>query len=389
MSSYHSSVELPAPSAEQIEHSTSLIERIVDHIQSAGGVISFRDYMQHCLYEPGLGYYVAGSTKFGAQGDFITAPEVSSLFGMSLANQAAALFGQGLAPCLLEFGAGTGKLCADMIQQLNDSGTEWNSYQILETSADLQQRQKLFLQQRLSAEDLSKIEWLKTFPVDFDGLVLGNEVLDAMPVNVVLKKGGWVELGVGFAEHKFQWMEFSGDREVLSSIEAIDSDDSLADHYCTELNLNYQPWCKSLAQSCHQAVALMIDYGYEQSQYYHPLRNTGTLMCFYQHRSHPDPFIYPGLQDITAFVDFDAFADAAMDAGFTIAGLTTQANFLMQNGLLELMQAGQVDGLQQLELSQQVKNLTLPGEMGEKFRVIGLQKGLDLDLQAFSHIPAL
>lgn len=381
MSSYHSSTELPQPSEDQIEHSTRLIQRIVDHIESAGGVISFYDYMQHCLYEPGLGYYSAGAAKFGAAGDFVTAPEVSPLFAQTLANHAASLFAQGLDHSILEFGAGTGRLCVDFVQRLNDLAVPWSSYQILEPSPDLQQRQREYLQQHLTAEDMQRVEWINTLPQGFNGLVLGNEVLDAMPVNVVLKDQTWVELGVGFDQQKFVWKLYSQTGDAVQALQQIDADNTLAENYCTEVNLNYSAWCHSLAVACDRAVVLLVDYGYDQNQYYHPSRNTGTLMCFYQHRAHPDPFIYPGLQDITAFVDFDALAEAALEAGFTLSGMTTQAQFLMNNGLLELVQSQPQDELQQLAVAQQVKTLTLPGEMGEKFKVIGMQKSLNLDMK--------
>ena len=376
MSSYHSAIELPAPNPEQIAHSSRLIDRIIQHIETAGGVISFRDYMQHCLYEPGLGYYAAGAAKFGAAGDFVTAPEVSALFGHTLANSLSNLFNQGVAPHVLEFGAGTGKMCIDIIQRLNAQGVDWQAYSILETSSDLQQRQQALLEQQLSAADLQKVSWLCGLPQVFNGVVLGNEVLDAMPVHILLKDKEWLELGVAYRDQKFVWQPLANDSAAVQQIVRIDAGQPLPDQYCTELNLNYQPWCKSLAACCHQAVLLLIDYGYLQSQYYHPHRNTGTLVCFYQHRVHPDPLIYPGLQDITAFVDFDAFADAALEAGFTISSLSTQAEFLIANGLLELVPAT-TDTMQQMAFSQQVKSLTLPGEMGEKFKVIELRKGFD------------
>ncbi len=381
MSSYHSSHELPQPSTEQVEHSIQLIEKIIQHIEQSGGVISFRDYMQHCLYEPGLGYYSAGSTKFGAAGDFVTSPEISDLFGQCIGNQAQQLFEQGLQPQLLEFGAGTGKLCADIIQRLNVLDCEWQAYSILEPSADLQQRQQAYLAQHLSAQDYAKLQWLSELPQGFSGLLLGNEVLDAMPVNVVVKDQRWIELGVGFAEQKFQWLEYSADSAAVKAIQAIDDDKRLPEHYCTEVNLNYAPWCNSVIQSCAQAVMLLIDYGYPREQYYHAARHTGTLMCFYQHRSHPDPFIFPGLQDITAFVDFDAFADAVLASGFNLMGMTTQARFLINNGLLELVAAAEQEDAAQLALAQQVKTLTLPGEMGDKFKVVGLQTGINLNMR--------
>jgi SAM-dependent MidA family methyltransferase len=337
--------------------------------------------MQHCLYEPGLGYYSAGAAKFGAAGDFVTAPEISPLFAQTLANHAATLFAKGLDRSILEFGAGTGRLCGDFVQRLNALSVPWSSYRILEPSPDLQQRQREYLQQQLGARDLERIEWIETLPQGFNGLVLGNEVLDAMPVNVVVKDQSWVELGVGFEQQRFVWKGYSKTSDAVHRIMQIDADNSLAENYCTEVNLNFSAWCQGLAAACDRAVVLLVDYGYEQKQYYHASRTTGTLMCFYQHRAHPDPFIYPGLQDITAFVDFDALAEAGLKAGFSLTGMTTQAQFLMQNGLLELLQSQPQDELKQLTLAQQVKTLTLPGEMGERFKVIGMQTGLDLEMQ--------
>ncbi len=371
------------PNPEQIAHSARLVELIVDRIEQAGGVISFHDYMQLCLYAPGLGYYAAGASKFGAEGDFITAPELSPLFGRTLANHADQLFAQGLEPVILEFGAGSGKFSADVIGRLKALGRDLHSYLILEPSPDLQQRQQQYLQQQLSGEDFARIEWLDQLPQGFNGLVLGNEVLDAMPVNVVIKHQDWIELGVGFDGQRLVWREFARDNAATRFIQQIDEDDALPADYCSEVNLNYVPWCNSLAASCEQAAVLLIDYGYEQAQYYHPQRSSGTLMCFYQHRAHPDPLIYPGLQDITAFVDFDAFAEAAIAAGFAINGLTTQAEFLLSNGLLELMQGENLTEIEQMEYAQQVKTLTLPGEMGEKFKVIGMQVGVELEMVGF------
>lgn len=373
MSSYHSATELPSPGVEQIEHSSALIELIIKRIEQAGGVIPFSDYMHMCLYEPGLGYYSSGSTKFGAAGDFITAPEVSPLFGQCIAHHAIELIEQGMDNRFFELGAGSGKLCRDIIQAFEQQEREWQQYLILEPSADLQQRQQAFLEAELTPAQYQRIHWLGELPGQFNGLILGNEVLDAMPVHVVLKDSQWLELGVGFADGRFQWVGYAKDSEAIKAISKIGRDLDLDDGYCSEVNLNYAPWFNSLFGSCNDARVLLIDYGYEQSQYYHPQRKTGTLMCFYQHRSHPDPFVYPGLQDITAFVDFDAVGDAAAAAGFAIEGLTSQAEFLMSNGLMEQMSASD-DPMLQLELAQQVKTLTLPGEMGEKFKVLRLSK---------------
>jgi len=396
MSSYHSQeqtlAQLPEPSALEIKHSFKLIELIVSDIEQYG-VMSFYDYMNRVLYEPGLGYYSAGTTKFGAAGDFITAPELSPLFGRCLAQQCESIFSQGCARQLLEFGAGSGRLCEQVLSNL----TESTRYSIVEVSADLKARQQQYLRDKLSPTLYQSIEWLDELPVHFDGVMFGNEVLDAMPVNVVLKDGQWQEMGVGFEDGRFVWRPYlspndSTQSEAILTIEKIDADliaagfDALPEGYCTEINLNYGPWLEALQASCHQAVILMIDYGYEQTRYYHPERSSGTLTCYYRHRTHPDPFVYPGLQDITTFVDFDAFADAAIVAGFTVCGLTSQRRFLLHNGLLEaaqeLSEAGNTQA--QIEVAQQVKTLILPTEMGEKFLVVGLQVNLDIKISALS-----
>ena len=374
MTSYHPSDRLPLPDEMQIAHSAKLIERIAERVECAGGVISFHDYMHSCLYEPGLGYYTAGSLKLGKDGDFITAPEISPMFGQCLGNYAARIFADGLPACVLEVGAGSGRLCRDLVQRLNSLHHPWQTYLILEPSADLRQRQQAWLQQELEAQDFARIEWLDALPSHFDGLLIANEVLDAMPVHVVVKDGDWIELGVGFDGEKFVWQSIASSGHAIDAIRHIDADDRLPQGYCTEVNLNYEPWCRALADSCGHARMLLIDYGYEQAEYYHPARHSGTLVCFYRHRAHPDPFIYPGLQDITAFVDFDAFAAAAVQAGLQVRRFSSQAAFLLEQGLLELG-AGVADQMQQLQLAQQIKTLTLPGEMGEKFKVIELGTG--------------
>jgi SAM-dependent MidA family methyltransferase len=381
LSSYHSEAALPAPDADAIAHSERLIARIAERIAAAGGVLPFDEYMQACLYEPGLGYYSAGAAKLGKEGDFVTAPEISPLFGRTLARFAGSLFDQGLPAEILEFGGGSGRLCRDLMQSLGD---RLQRYRMLEPSPDLRQRQQQLLRDRLSAEQYARIEWLDALPPVIDGLVLGNEVLDAMPVKVLLRqRNGWRELGVAFEQGRFVWCalpEARQSREALEILSAIGQRlGPLPDGYATELNLNYRPWCRSLADSCGQSVVLMIDYGYPQALYYHPSRTSGTLQCFYRHRVHGDPFVWPGLQDITAFVDFDAFAAAACEAGLAVAGIASQGDFLIANGLLELPPADE-DALARLKTAQQIKTLTLPGEMGEKFKCIALQKGVDLTL---------
>jgi SAM-dependent MidA family methyltransferase len=373
-------IEMPVPEDAAIEHSMRLVGAIIERIEQRGGVIGFDEYMEMALYQPGLGYYSASLPKFGAAGDFVTAPEISSLFGYCLARQADALIAQGCVAEVLEFGAGSGKLCAQILESLPALA----HYRILDLSADLRQRQQQYLKERLSAELFHKIEWLQQLPRDFDGIVLANEVLDAMPVHILCKQDDWQELGVTYRGQGFEWQALE-QTEAVGVMRLVESQlGELPRDYRSELNLNYQPWLKALAESCRRAVVLIIDYGYEQSQYYHAARQRGTLTCHLRHRVHGDPFVYPGLQDITAFVDFDACADAAEAGGFNIAGLIGQGQFLLANGLLDEAQRRSADGdpMTQLSISQQVATLSLPQEMGEKFKVLALQKDLALELPA-------
>lgn len=386
MASYHSEeqtlAQLPLPSEDEIVHSNRLVESLLAEIEQNGGPISFRDFMDRVLYQPGLGYYSAGLTKFGAEGDFVTAPEISTLFGRTLARQFESIFHQGCARNILEFGAGSGRLC----EQLLISFDEACNYSILELSASLRLRQQEYLHSCLPLEIFDCISWLDELPAEFSGIVLGNEVLDAMPVHLVSKDRQWYELGVGFDGNRFHWCRFAEDSEAVSAMRQIESTlGQLPEQYTTELNLNYRPWLNALHNSCIQAVVLVIDYGYAQARYYHPERCSGTLICHYHHRVHANPLVYPGLQDITASVDFDAFADAAIDSGFDICGLSTQGQFLLSGGLLEIAETAQqdTDTIDRLELAQRIKTLTLPTEMGERFKVIGLQKNLDVNIPAF------
>ena len=374
-------LELPPPDDTAVAHSTRLVQAIIARIEQRGGLIGFDEYMQMALYETGLGYYSAATPKFGAQGDFVTAPEISPMFGFCLAQQVNALVTQGCQARILEFGAGSGKLCA----QILNSSPGLEHYHILDLSAELKQRQQRYLRAQLSAELFHKIDWLSSLPTDFDGIVLANEVLDAMPVHIVQKQGDWMELGVGYDGQSFTWQSFAPGKPVLDAIRSIEARlGELPDNYCSELNLNYPAWFNALAQSCKRAVVLIIDYGYEQAHYYHPARSRGSLTCHYRHRVHNDPLIYPGLQDITAFVDFDACADAAENAGFVLTGLVPQGQFLLANGLLEEAQRQTLDSdtVTQLAVSQQVQTLSQPQEMGEKFKVLAMQNNLALEMPA-------
>ncbi|MCP3687280.1 MAG: SAM-dependent methyltransferase [Gammaproteobacteria bacterium] len=385
MSSYHyhdqTLAQLPNPSAGEVAHSSMLIEYIVDKIKRQNGVIAFSEYMNHLLYAPGLGYYAAGLSKFGKQGDFVTAPEISPLFGQSLATQCQQIFDQGCAPRILEFGAGSGKLCLHILEHLNQP----LDYYILDISADLRQRQQEFLKENLSFEYFDRITWLERLPISFDGIVIGNELLDAMPVSMLQKTEKWRELGVGFDGERFSWHDYAEDGEAVKQIQTIDDSlGPLPEGYRTEVNLNYRPWFQALSDVSHHVVVLLIDYGYQQAEYYRADRERGTLLCHYHHRAHDDVFILPGLQDVTASVDFDAVASAAAASGFNIIGVAQQGHFLMQNDLLMHASKDHPEGdtFAQLDLASQIKTLTLPDEMGEKFKVIGLVKNLELEIPA-------
>ncbi len=381
-------LELPQPDADAIAHSTRLVAAIVARIEESGGMIGFEEYMRMALYEPGLGYYSGNAIKFGACGDFVTAPEISPLFGASLARQAAALIEQGCGARILEFGAGSGSLCGHVLTAL----PELERYLILDLSGELKLRQQNYLGNCLSPEQFAKIEWLSGLPEGFDGIVLANEVLDAMPVHMLLKQDGWLELGVGYDGQRFDWQTFAPGARVLEAIQGVESRlGEFPQDYRCEVNLNFGPWFRALAQSCERAAVVIIDYGYEQDEYYHPERRRGTLDCYYQHRSHSDPLVYPGLQDITASIDFDACADAAVASGFGILGLVSQRQFLLGNGLLELAQQQSEDSdiEKQLALSQQVKTLTMPDEMGSRFKVLALQKNLEMEMPAMQRRGAI
>ena len=372
---------LPEPDAEAVAISERLVGKIVERIEQREGAIGFDEYMRMALYEPGLGYYAAGSTKFGAAGDFVTAPEISDLFGACLARQSGQLIDQGCAAQLLEFGAGSGALCGQIIEAL----PKLERYLILEPSPDLQQRQRDYLRQRLDRVAFDKVEWLSRLPEAFDGIVLANEVLDAMPVHLVEKQQDWVERGVGFDGHRFDWRRQDARPALISFLSRLESRlGEFPRGYRTEVNLNHGPWLKALADIGDRIFVIIIDYGYEQADYYAAHRSAGTLICHYRHRVHDDPLVYPGLQDITAFVDFDAVADAGEAAGFETVGLVSQAEFLLGNGLLEIAErrAAEGDERARISLAQQLKTLTLPQEMGERFKVLALQKGLALNSPA-------
>ena len=391
---YQSSVaskELPLPGDDAIRHSKNLIDTIKNEIEKNLGSISFQRYMELALYAPGLGYYAAGSAKLGEEGDFVTAPEISALFSQSLANAILPALELDEEPVILEVGAGRGRMAADILLFLKKENKLPKEYWILELSADLRERQKQTIGM-LAPDLLSKVKWLDELPEKFSGVVLANELLDAMPVQLFQKKENDLnEINVVWREDSFYFQfNSSFDARLISRVQQIESEleATLSSDYISEVNFSAEGWIKSIAEHLQQGVVILIDYGFPRHEYYHAQRQQGTLMCHYRHRAHPDAFVYPGLQDITAHVDFTAMADAALDANMRVIGYTNQASFLMGAGLLELsaMNEGSVseqDLTAQMALAGQIKKLTLPHEMGELFKVIGFSKNCDITLPAF------
>lgn len=377
MTAYPRDAGLPPPTDEALAHSRQLSGVIAAEIAAAGGVLPFSRYMELALYEPGLGYYSAGSEKFGAAGDFVTAPLTSPLFSRCLAHNCAQVLSDLGGGEILEVGGGTGVMAADILAALATVGRLPDRYRILEISADLKQRQAETLRGRPGAL-LDRVEWIDRLPDSpVAGVILGNEVMDALPCERFrIGQQGPVLLGVTRTEAGFDWVEYEADRASSGQVASIESDlgRQLPSGYESELFPRLSPWVRGMAKCLSRGLILLIDYGLPRSQFYHPQRSGGTLMCHYRHRAHPDPFLWPGLQDITAWVDFTAVAEAATDAGLTLEGFTTQACFLLASGIGEMVTQDATDRVR-IEAAEQVRRLTLPGEMGERFKFIALGRG--------------
>jgi SAM-dependent MidA family methyltransferase len=379
--------ELPVPDSEALEHSKRLCNRIREVIQQNNDMISFARFMEMALYEPGLGYYSGGASKFGEAGDFVTAPEISSLFTHCLARQCQQVLSELQQPSILEFGPGSGVMACDLLQFLEQKNCLPEKYLMLELSADLKQRQQKLVEKKIP-HLANRIFWLDHLPVQpFTGIILGNEVLDAMPVNrLVMKNGSFSELCTAFTDDEFYWVHRDPEERIKTQINKLPDDikQGLSEEYVTEINLQIRPWLDSLADILARGVMLFIDYGYTRHEYYHPQRAAGTLLCHYRHHVHSDPFLYPGLQDITASVDFTLVAEAALNAGFKVSGYTTQAHFLLDNGFEELInQSLLTSAIERAELGRQARILTMPGEMGERCKVISLTKDFSVPLTGF------
>ncbi len=373
---------LPAPDAAAAEHSERVLEYLRRRIRAAGGCIGFDEFMDAVLYAPGLGYYQAGQVRFGPGGDFVTAPELTPVFGRCLARQVAELLGRlPRGARLLELGAGRGTLAAELIEALCRRGSAPAGYDIVELSADLRREQQRRLAPFAATLDL---RWLERLPQEpWCGVVLANEVMDALPV-VRFRKGagGEVqELRVALAGAHPAWHAAPARSELAAAVTALEASlpAPLPAGYESEVNLLLGPWLAALAAALARGALLLVDYGYTRREYYHPERGTGTLVCHYRHRVHDDPFVLVGLQDLSCSVDFSLVADAAAEAGLSLGGYATQAHFLIGCGLDDVLaELGGGDPQRAAMYAGQARQLVLPGEMGERFKVLALGKGMEI-----------
>ncbi len=377
------SVALPVPHPEALAHSRALAARIADEIAAADGWIGFDHYMERVLYTPGLGYYSGGAEKFGAAGDFVTAPELGPLFAQTLAVQVAEILRHSAAN-VVEVGAGSGRLAADLLCELERLSALPAAYHILDLSGELRARQQATLE-RYAPHLASRVRWLDRLPQRFDGLVLANEVLDAMPVHLVHWCGETIlERGVSSVDGQLVYRDRPAGGKLLDRARSLAADGAIAPGYVSELALAAPAWVAQWAGILGHGVLLLIDYGFPRHEYYHPQRTTGTLMCHYRHRAHSDPFYLPGLQDITAHVDFTAVVEAAVAAGLDLLGYTTQAAFLFNCGLTDVLaRVPASDPRRYLPLANAAQKLISPAEMGELFKVIALGRGFRPPLRGF------
>ena len=376
-------MNLPLPSADALAHSQRLTAHLRDEIVAAGGWLPFSEFMAGLLYAPGLGYYTAGARKFGAAGDFVTAPGMTGLFGQALASQLAQIMTLS-APQLLEIGAGPGRLEADLLLALERLDALPERYRILDLSADLRERQR----QTLLAEAphlLARVEWLDALPEQYSGVVVGNELLDAMPADIVVWRGTGIEVrGVVLdAEENFAWQDRPAAGALLQAAREIEAQCALPPDFESEISLAMRAWMAEWGHRLARGALLLFDYGFPRREFYHPQRSRGTLMCHYRHHAHPDPFYLPGLQDVTVHVDFTAVIAAAHGSGLELLGYANQGQFLINCGILDRLAEIGVGTAEYLRASGAVGKLVMPHEMGELFKVIAVGRGIDTGLCGF------
>jgi SAM-dependent MidA family methyltransferase len=373
---------LPEPPEELKHLSAELADLICEKIEQEGP-IPFSTFMEMALYEPGLGYYSAGLQKFGEGGDFVTAPQLGNVFARCLAKQIEQVGSELDQYEIIEAGAGTGILAADLIKALQDKHPP-TRYRILERSAHLRQVQSETLTRHVP-EWMDRISWLDEPPENgWQGVFLANEVLDALTVErFCIESDGPRQMRVTSGPDGFEWIKAACPEKMQEQIQAVIAglEHTPATAYCSEINTSLPAWLQTVTASLQKGLALFIDYGYTRRDYYLPQRMDGTLICHYQHRAHADPFKWPGLTDISASVDFTALAEAADICGLEVNGYSTQAMFLMASGLDEVLAGfGLLQNKERLKMNNQVLRLTLPGEMGERFQVMALSRGLEDEL---------
>jgi SAM-dependent MidA family methyltransferase len=395
---------LPEPDAAAREHSARVVAAVCADIARAGGWISFARYMHEVLYAPGLGYYVAGARKFGAAGDFVTSPELTPLFAQALAVQVAPILAATKAREFVEFGAGSGALAADLLLALDAHGALPSRYAILDVSPDLRERQRATIARR-APDLLARVEWLEALPAAIEGVVLMNEVLDAIPPHVVARSNGeWFERGVSDGPAAVDSRSTDGvtsdatTNERIGALQWVDrplADAALLAHaqarfpaqddYTSEINPAAEALIQDTGRRLRAGALLVIDYGFPQAEFYHPQRSDGTLMGHYRHHAHADPFLWPGLSDLTAHIDFTAIAQAGERAGLELAGYTSQAAFLLGCGILDrLREQGVPTSMPYLREASAVQKLTSPAEMGELFKVLAMAKDIDIAWPGFA-----
>ncbi|KVQ98941.1 class I SAM-dependent methyltransferase [Burkholderia ubonensis] len=388
----HEPASLPAPGPDALAQSETLAAQLRDEIAAAGGWLPFDRFMERALYAPGLGYYSGGARKFGRRADdgsdFVTAPELSPLFAQTLARPVAQALAASGTRRVMEFGAGTGKLAAGLLAALDALAAELDEYLIVDLSGELRERQRDTI--AAAAPGLaSKVRWLDALPERFEGVVVGNEVLDAMPVRLFAKAdGAWRERGVALdARQAFVFEDRpaapAAPADVPPALAALDAD--AGDGYVTETHEAALAFTRTVCTMLARGAVLLIDYGFPAHEYYHPQRDRGTLMCHYRHRAHDDPFLYPGLQDITAHVEFSGIYAAGVATGADLLGYTSQARFLLNAGITDVLAAIDPSDVHAfLPAANAVQKLISEAEMGELFKVIAFSRGLDGTLDAFA-----
>jgi len=388
MKLFESKTGIGLPEADEAarQHSALLTARISAGIEQQGGILEFCEFMRMALYEPGLGYYMAGLQRFGWAGDFVTAPELGDLFGICLARQCSEILEHLGSGSILEVGAGSGALAVSMLSALESLDSLPETYQILETSADLILHQRQTVQRELPRL-YDRVQWLEQLPDEgFCGVIVANELLDAMPVTrFSIEQDKPVVAGVIDDNGQYQWRALQPSALVNAYFDRYLASYGLPEGYVSEINLNAEAWITTVAERIKRGALLLIDYGYPGNEFYHPQRNRGTLMCHYRHQMHDNPLILIGLQDITSHVNFSAISTSGTGAELGLLGYTQLAQFLMSLGLLDIAQTQQsLNSVSDMQLTQQIKKLTLPSEMGELFKVIAMGRGIDVPLAGFS-----